>query len=97
MKPALLETACALYSQEAKTNPFNTWLIVENEDVRHRAFELIKTPVLQTRITTIKTLAHTILKEQNAGIRIIPPKNNTSSSPPSPKKSSTKNPQKPKP
>ena len=73
MKPALLETACALYSQEAKTNPFNTWLIVENEDVRHRAFELIKTPVLQTRITTIKTLAHTILKEQNAGIRIIPP------------------------
>ena len=68
-----LETACSLFSLNSKTNPFDTWLIVENEDVRRRAFELISTPVLQTRITTIKSLAHTILEEQKAGIRIIPP------------------------
>ena len=73
MTLSALETACRLYQQEAKTNPFNTWLIVENEDVRRRAAELIASPVLDTRITTIKTLAHTILKEQNANIRIIPP------------------------
>ena len=68
-----LETACSLFSLNSKTKPFDTWLIVENEDVRRRAFELISTPVLQTRITTIKSLAHTILEEQKAGIRIIPP------------------------
>ncbi|HJJ83545.1 MAG TPA: hypothetical protein O0X61_03170, partial [Methanocorpusculum sp.] len=68
-----LEAACSLFLQNSKANPFDTWLIVENEDVRRRAFELISTPVLQTRITTIKSLAHTILEEQKAGIRIIPP------------------------
>ncbi len=71
--PITLETACRRFTEKAKINPFNTWLIVENEDIRQRAFELIKTPVLQTRITTVKTLAHTLLKEQNTGIRIIPP------------------------
>ena len=70
---ASLETACRLFAENAKTNPFNTWLIVENEDVRRRAFEILNTPVLETRITTVKTLAHTILSEQNAKIRIIPP------------------------
>ena len=70
---ASLETACRLFAENAKTNPFNTWLIVENEDVRRRAFEILNTPVLETRITTVKTLAHTILAEQNAKIRIIPP------------------------
>ena len=68
-----LEAACSLFLQNSKANPFDTWLIVENEDVRRRAFEIIKTPVLQSRITTIKSLAHTILEEQKAGIRIIPP------------------------
>jgi tetratricopeptide (TPR) repeat protein len=68
-----LEAACSLFLQNSKANPFDTWLIVENEDVRRRAFEIINTPVLQSRITTIKSLAHTILEEQKAGIRIIPP------------------------
>ena len=73
MKPASLETACSLFLEHAKTNPFDTWLIVENEDIKRRAFEIIQTPVLETRITTVKTLAHTILTEKNSGIRIISP------------------------
>jgi len=72
MKPETLKTACSLFLDCAKTDPFNTWLIVETEEVRRRAFEILNTPVLQTRITTIRTLAQTILKEQNTNIRIIP-------------------------